>query len=102
MLSTIRSFMQERSSATLAEIALHLDAEIEATRGMIGVWERKGRMSKVPLPCGSCTQCDTATSEIYQWLRQSEPLSIVPTPAECHLDTDSTASPARTLAEPEA
>ncbi len=97
MLSTIRSFMQERSTATLAEVALHLGAEPEAARGMIGVWERKGRMAKVPLPCGSCTQCDTAASEIYQWLRESAPLSIAPTPADCHLEP-SLAEPSR--AEP--
>ncbi len=89
MLWTLRSFMQERSTATLAEISLHLGAEPEAVRGMIAVWERKGRMTKVPLPCGSCTQCDTATSEIYQWLRESAPLSIAPTPADCHLEPDS-------------
>ncbi len=86
MLSAIRSFMQERSTATLAEIALHIGAEFEAARGMVSVWERKGRMAKVPLPCGSCTQCDTAASEIYQWLRESAPLSIAPTPTDCHLE----------------
>ncbi len=90
MLSSIRDFMQGRPTANISEIALHLDSSPEAVRGMIGIWERKGRMIKLPLPCGNCTQCDTGTTEIYQWIdngsalgRESAVLTLAPAPSAC-------------------
>lgn len=96
MLSAIRAFMQERGTASLTELSIHLEADPGAVRGMIDVWRRKGRMVQLPLPCGGCTQCDTGTTEIYQWtepasqagglstdLKESAILRIAPIPTEC-------------------
>ncbi|MES9849194.1 MAG: FeoC-like transcriptional regulator [Candidatus Thiodiazotropha sp.] len=73
MLSTIRDYLSRRGQATLAEIALHVDAEPEAVRGMLQQWMRKGRVEqrKVEAACGtSCNRCDPAEMELYVWLNQ--------------------------------
>jgi predicted ArsR family transcriptional regulator len=70
ILSQIRSYLAERGQATLADIALHFDAEPEAVRGMLEHWVRKGRVEqrKVEAACGtSCNRCDPAAMELYVW-----------------------------------
>ncbi|MEW8033668.1 MAG: FeoC-like transcriptional regulator [Candidatus Thiodiazotropha endolucinida] len=73
MLSTIRDYLSRRGQATLAEIALHVDAEPEAVRGMLQQWIRKGRVEqrKVEAACGtSCNRCDPTEMELYVWLNK--------------------------------
>ncbi|MCU7935150.1 MAG: FeoC-like transcriptional regulator [Candidatus Thiodiazotropha sp. (ex Dulcina madagascariensis)] len=70
ILSDIRDFLLKRGQATLAEIALHVDAEPDAVRGMLQQWVRKGRIEqrKVEAACGSsCNRCDPAATELYVW-----------------------------------
>ncbi|MCU7920714.1 MAG: FeoC-like transcriptional regulator [Candidatus Thiodiazotropha sp. (ex Epidulcina cf. delphinae)] len=70
ILSDIRDFLAKRGQATLAEIALHVDAEPDAVRGMLQQWVRKGRIEqrKVEAACGSsCNRCDPAATELYVW-----------------------------------
>ena len=70
MLSEIKSYLSKRGQATLAEIALHMDADPDAVRGMLEQWVRKGRVEqrKVDMACGSqCHRCDTASTELYIW-----------------------------------
>ncbi|MES9969337.1 MAG: FeoC-like transcriptional regulator [Candidatus Thiodiazotropha sp.] len=71
MLSTIRDYLSKRGEATLAEIALHVDAQPDAVRGMLEQWMRKGRVErrKMEAACGtSCNRCDPAAMELYVWL----------------------------------
>ena len=73
MLSTIRDYLSQRGQATLAEIALHVDAEPDAVRGMLQQWVRKGRVEqrKVEANCGtSCNRCDPAAMELYVWIER--------------------------------
>lgn len=70
ILSDIRRYLQQCGQATLADIALHFDADPDAMRGMLEVWIRKGKVCKrmATASCGgSCTQCDPAATEIYVW-----------------------------------
>ncbi|MCU7922282.1 MAG: FeoC-like transcriptional regulator [Candidatus Thiodiazotropha sp. (ex Dulcina madagascariensis)] len=70
ILSDIRDFLLKRGQATLAEIALHVDAEPDAVRGMLQQWVRKGHIEqrKVEAACGSsCNRCDPAATELYVW-----------------------------------
>ncbi len=81
MLSAIRRYMEERPTATLADVAAHVGADTDAVRGMIDHWIRKGRIGVVPLERGACTQCDPATIETYRWLGKhdgAEPTSTPP------------------------
>ncbi|MES9823977.1 MAG: FeoC-like transcriptional regulator [Candidatus Thiodiazotropha endolucinida] len=73
MLSTIKDYLSQRGQATLAEIALHVDAEPDAVRGMLQQWIRKGRVEqrKVEAACGtSCNRCDPAAMELYIWIER--------------------------------
>jgi predicted ArsR family transcriptional regulator len=70
ILSQIRDYLVERGQATLAEIALHVDAEPQAVRGMLDQWVNKGRVErrKVEPACGtSCNRCEPAAMELYVW-----------------------------------
>ncbi len=76
ILSDIRHYLQKRGQASLADLALHFDADPDAIRGMLQVWMRKGMVHKqvATASCGSsCTKCDSAAIEIYAWLSSSEP-----------------------------
>jgi DNA-binding MarR family transcriptional regulator len=70
ILSDIKSYLQQRGQATLADIAIHVDAEPAAVSGMLEQWVRKGRVErrKVEAACGtSCNRCDPAAMEFYIW-----------------------------------
>ena len=70
ILSEVRDYVRSRGQASLAEIALHFDADPEAVRGMLEVWVRKGQVARraATASCGSsCSQCDPASTELYLW-----------------------------------
>jgi hypothetical protein len=70
ILSQVRDYLSGRGQATLAEIALHVDSEPEAVRGMLERWVSKGKVErrKVEAACGtSCNRCDPAAMELYIW-----------------------------------
>ncbi len=70
ILSQIRDYLADRGQATLAEIALYVDAEPEAVRGMLEQWVNKGKVErrKVEPACGtSCDRCHPAAMELYVW-----------------------------------
>jgi len=70
ILSDIRNYMQQHGQVSLADIALHFDVEPDAVRGMLDIWIRKGKVHRrsATSSCGtSCSQCDTAATEIYVW-----------------------------------
>lgn len=71
ILTELKGYLRQQGQATLADIALHLDSEPEAVRGMLTHWIRKGKVVKQTLTpaCGSsCQQCNAATTEIYSWV----------------------------------
>ena len=69
MLSDIKRYLTERGTASLHDLALHLEAEPDAVRGMLGHWLARGRVRKLPRPekCEGCCDCDPARSELYEW-----------------------------------
>lgn len=85
ILSDIRRYLEQRSQATLSDIALHFDADPDAVRGMLEVWIQKGKVQKqmATASCGdSCSQCDPAATEIYVWYER--PVEVIPVlPAGC-------------------
>ena len=68
MLSTIRRYLSAQGSASLADIAQQVGAEPDVVRGMLDHWMAKGKVCRIPIECGGCTQCDPATIEIYRWI----------------------------------
>ncbi|PLY14382.1 MAG: sugar metabolism transcriptional regulator [Sedimenticola sp.] len=87
ILADIKRYLQERGQATLADIAIHFDSNPDAVRGMLEIWIRKGkvRMRPVTSSCGdSCHQCDSSTTEIYQWMEAESHFRNIPiTPVGC-------------------
>ena len=74
ILSDIRRYLQTREQASLADLALHFDTDVDAMRGMLQVWVRKGMIERrlATASCGSsCTRCDAAATEVYTWLGES-------------------------------
>jgi hypothetical protein len=73
ILSDLKRYLEERGQATLADMALHFEAEPEVVRAMLEVWMRKDRVerSTVSPNCGgTCTRCAPESMEIYRWKGQ--------------------------------
>lgn len=71
ILSELRAYLQVHKRAALLDMAHHFDTEPDAIRGMLNKWVAKGRVIKLPqdTQCGSsCSKCDPATIEIYEWV----------------------------------
>jgi len=86
ILSDIRDYLQHRGQSSLADIALHFDIEPDAVRGMLDIWVKKGKLHRrsATSSCGtSCSQCDSAVTEIYVW--ESNPIFVeLQLPAGCN------------------
>ncbi|WP_333874765.1 FeoC-like transcriptional regulator [Methylobacter sp.] len=71
ILSDVRDYLKDQHRVALADLVTHFDMDADALRGMLGKWISKGKVRKLPLTasCGtSCCQCDTALTEIYEWV----------------------------------
>jgi putative ferrous iron transport protein C len=70
LLSRLSEYLAARGRASLQEIAIGIDAEPSALRGMLGLLERKGRVRKLDpaVRCGNCTGCAQGAAEVYEWI----------------------------------
>ena len=71
ILSDIKRYLSERGQSTLADMALHFQSSPDAVRGMLEVWAGKGKVRRhqAAASCGSsCSRCDPASVEIYEWI----------------------------------
>ncbi len=71
ILSDLRAYLKEQRRVALADLCTHFNMDADALRGMLDKWIGKGKVRKLPLTasCGtSCCQCDTALTEIYEWI----------------------------------
>lgn len=71
ILSDLRDYLKKQRRVALADLTNHFGMDADALRGMLGKWISKGKVRKLPLTssCGtSCCQCDTALTEIYEWV----------------------------------
>ncbi len=68
MLAAVKHYLQRQQIASVADVAEHLDADPDAVRGMLDYWVQRGTAGEVPGVCGGCTQCDSATIQMYRWL----------------------------------
>ncbi|MCP4407543.1 MAG: sugar metabolism transcriptional regulator [Gammaproteobacteria bacterium] len=81
ILTDIKNYLVRRHTATLRDIALHVDAEPHAVRGMLEHWVRKGLVSKqlATASCGSsCSKCDVEATEIYHWQEDPHQQQVIP------------------------
>ncbi|MBN1907917.1 MAG: FeoC-like transcriptional regulator [Deltaproteobacteria bacterium] len=70
ILSGIKDYFKERSTASLSDLSIRFKVEPEAMRGMLDHWMRKGRVRRLD-HTGSCTKCCSNCKsdhlEIYEW-----------------------------------
>ncbi len=70
ILSDLRRYLQQREEATLADMALHFQADPEVVRAMLEVWIAKGKIERCApsTACaGNCNQCGPGAAEVYRW-----------------------------------
>jgi hypothetical protein len=70
LLTEVKTYLSARGRASLDDLAVHFCTEPEAMRGLVETWVAKGRVRRVneALPCGTCGKCDSATSDVYEWV----------------------------------
>ena len=88
ILSDIKRYLSVRGQATLADMALHFQSSPDAVRGMLEVWAGKGKVRRhlAAASCGSsCSKCDPASVEIYEWVGDgaTEKIRIIQPPGNC-------------------
>ncbi len=74
ILTRLKRYLMERGHAPLSDIALHLESDPDAVRGMLEQWIRKGKVRKCSgsSACNSgCDKCDSANVETYEWVDDS-------------------------------
>jgi hypothetical protein len=77
MLTDLKSYLVERSGASLTEIAQRFSTEPDALRPMLDLWVRKGKMRRIDgAGCKGCVSCAAADIEFYEWVeRKSEKMA---------------------------
>jgi hypothetical protein len=64
----LKLFLLDHPQATLDEVAAYFAADRELVRGMLEVWQRKGKVTSLQAEkCRGCTQCGSTLIEVYQW-----------------------------------
>ena len=79
ILREIGSYLCERGRAGLKDIALHVDAEESAVRGMLEHWLRKGMVERslvTPACAAACGKCSPHEGELYIWRGAVEARSL--------------------------
>lgn len=72
ILSDIKEYFSNHGAASLADLSVHFAVEPDAMRGMLGRWQQKGKLRKLPegASCPNCCMaCNSDHAEIYEWLR---------------------------------
>lgn len=70
IIDRLRAYLHLRRRASLADLALHVQATPEAVRAMLARLEKKGVVRRLPVRplCEHCVKCDPATLQFYEWV----------------------------------
>ncbi|GAB4262180.1 MAG: FeoC-like transcriptional regulator [Methylomicrobium sp.] len=71
ILSDLRDYIKQQHKVALIDLVNHFHMDADALRGMLSKWINKGKIKKVAAnsSCGtSCCKCDSALTEIYEWV----------------------------------
>jgi putative ferrous iron transport protein C len=70
ILTDLKRYMSDRRRASLEDIAVHFSMSEDAARGLLQPWIAKGRVRQLNrhLPCGTCGKCESAVSDVYEWV----------------------------------
>ena len=80
LLTDVKSYLTTRGRASLDDLAMHFTVDTDAMRGVVETWIAKGRARRVSdkLPCKTCGKCESATTEVYEWVKGAPPLPTRP------------------------
>lgn len=69
ILSQLGAYLAERRCVSLRDLEYRFEIDADALRGMLGHWQRKGRLRRLDAGsrCGGCSGCDHAP-EMYEWI----------------------------------
>jgi predicted metal-binding protein len=73
ILFKLRDYLQQRKTASLQDLAQHVQSDPEVVRSMLEQWIRKGRVYRIATTgsqCGNCTHCNPLTFELYSWQQE--------------------------------
>ncbi len=83
MMNALRIYLQDRPSASLAELGRQFKQPEAVIQGMLSHWVRKGRVAVLRAACAdSCGQC-TGETMWYRWQENQRvviPLKVVTQP----------------------
>jgi hypothetical protein len=70
ILTELRDYLSTRKRASVTEMADRFGMEPLALEGLLATWVAKGRVRRLKdqLPCGTCGKCESAVSDIYEWV----------------------------------
>jgi len=78
MLGEIRNYLRRRGTASLREIAIHLDTPPEAAQLALDYWMKKGKVTIVHPACDTgCTGCPGDKEPLYRWVERERPVRFV-------------------------
>jgi hypothetical protein len=78
LLTDVKTYLAAHGQASLGDLAMHFTMDPDAMKGILETWIAKGRCRRVSdrLPCGGCGKCESATTDIYEWVgTTSRPLA---------------------------
>jgi bacterioferritin-associated ferredoxin len=70
LLTDLRDYLSDRKRASVTDLASHFGMESHAIEGLLALWMTKGRVRRLKdhLPCGTCGKCESALTDIYEWI----------------------------------
>jgi putative ferrous iron transport protein C len=70
LLTDIRDYLSSRKRASISDISSHFEMDVPAMEGVLAAWLAKGRVRRLKdhLPCGTCGKCESAVTDIYEWV----------------------------------
>ncbi|MBL8642820.1 MAG: FeoC-like transcriptional regulator [Rhodospirillaceae bacterium] len=70
LLTDLRDYLSARKRASVMDLASHFHMENHAIEGLLAMWVSKGRVRRLRdhLPCGTCGKCESALTDIYEWI----------------------------------
>lgn len=70
VLAQLRDYLAARKRASVTDLAEHFAVDVTAMEGFLKTFIAKGRVRRLKdaLPCGTCGKCESAVSDIYEWV----------------------------------
>ncbi|NEZ54835.1 FeoC-like transcriptional regulator [Adonisia turfae] len=74
MLKDIQTYIAQKHTVSMADLALHFHTDSYALQPMLQKLRRKGRIQELPMPikCCGCTACSQDSLKLYEWIGNTD------------------------------